>query len=75
VQRGGGNGPSSSCALSLGFLALAVESLFDGRKLGQPSKAQDVFVAWKRRMKKGLAFGVWKLIPLASWWSVWKERN
>ena len=26
-------------------------------------------------MKKGLAFGVWKLIPLAIWWSVWKERN
>ena len=41
----------------------------------QPRKVHDVLVAWKRRMKKGLAFGVWKLIPLAIWWSVWKERN
>ena len=22
-----------------------------------------------------LALGVWNLIPLAIWWSVWKERN
>jgi len=32
--RGGGNGPSSSCALLLGFLALAVGTLLDLRQLG-----------------------------------------
>jgi len=41
----------------------------------QPGKVKEVLVAWRRRMKKSLAFGVWKLIPLAIWWSVWKERN
>ena len=34
VLRGGGDGPSPSCALSLGFLALAVGALFDRCKLG-----------------------------------------
>jgi len=41
----------------------------------QPGKVKEVLVAWRRRMKKCLAFGVWKLIPLAIWWPVWKERN
>ena len=31
----------------------------------QPWKAKDVLFAWSRRRKKCLAFGVWKLIPLA----------
>ena len=34
-----------------------------------------MLLAWSRRRQKCLAFGVWKLIPLAIWWSVWKERN
>ena len=29
-------------------------------------------VAWN---KKCLAFGAWKMIPLATWWTTWKERN
>jgi len=38
----------------------------------QPGKVKEVLVAWRRKMKKSLASGVWKLIPLAIWWSVWK---
>jgi len=34
-----------------------------------------VLVAWRRRIKKGLAFDVQKMILLAIWWSTWKERN
>ena len=41
----------------------------------QPWKVKDVLVAWRRRKHKCLALGVWNLIPLAIWWSVWKERN
>jgi len=41
----------------------------------QPWKLKDVLVAWRRRKQKLLALGVWNLIPLAIWWSVWKERN
>ena len=41
----------------------------------QPWKVKDVLIGWRRRMKKCLAFGVWNLIPLTIWWSVWKERN
>ena len=26
-------------------------------------------------MKKCWGFGVWKMIPLAIWWTTWKERN
>jgi len=40
----------------------------------QPFTVKDVLVAW-RRMKKCFAFGVWKMIPLAIWWTAWKERN
>jgi len=40
-----------------------------------PWKVKDVLVPWRRRIKKCLAFGIWKLIPLAIWWSTWKERN
>ena len=32
-------------------------------------------MVWRRRKQKCLALGVWNLIPLAIWWSVWKERN
>ena len=41
----------------------------------QPWKVKDVLVAWRRRTKKCPTLGVWNLIPLAIWWSVWKERN
>ena len=40
-----------------------------------PWKVKDVLVAWRRRMKKCLAFRVWKIIPLAIWGTTWKERN
>jgi len=36
---------------------------------------KDVLVAWRRRMKKCFAFGVWKIIPSAIWWIAWEERN
>ena len=29
----------------------------------------------RRKIEKCLAFGVWKMIPLAIWWTAWKERN
>ena len=41
----------------------------------QPFTVKDVLVAWRRRMEKCFAFGVWKMIPLAIWWTEWKERN
>jgi len=40
-----------------------------------PSKVKDVLAAWRRRMKKCLALDVWKMIPLAIWWTTWKDRN
>ena len=36
----------------------------------QPWKVKYVLVAWRRTTKKCRALGVWKLIPLAIWWSV-----
>jgi len=39
-----------------------------------PFKVKDMLVAW-RRMKKCLASGVWKMIPLHIWRTTWKERN
>ena len=41
----------------------------------QPSYVKDVLVAWRRSLKKSMISGVWKLIPLAIWWSTWKERS
>jgi len=34
-----------------------------------------VLMAWRRRMKKGWVSGVWKIIPMAIWWTIRKERN
>jgi len=36
---------------------------------------QDVLVVWRWRMKNCWGFGVWKMIPLAIWWTTWNERN
>ena len=48
----------------------------------QPSNVRDVVVAWRRRMKKrrrrmkkSWVLGVWNMVPLAIWWTSWKERN
>ena len=41
----------------------------------KPLKFKDVLVAWRRRMEKCLALCVWKMIPLAIWWTTLKERN
>jgi len=41
----------------------------------QPWKVIDVLVAWRRRTEKCPTLSVWNLMPLAIWWSVWKERN
>ena len=41
----------------------------------QSSNVKDVFVAWRRRLKKCWVHGIWKLIPIAIWWCMWKERN
>ena len=40
----------------------------------QPFTVKDVLVTWRRRMKKCLAFGVWKMIHLAIW-TASKERD
>jgi len=40
VKRGGGDGPSPSCTLSLGFLALAVGALFDRHQLSPALEGQ-----------------------------------
>jgi len=40
VLRGGGDGPSPSCTLSLGFLALVIGALFDGCELGLALEGQ-----------------------------------
>ena len=40
-----------------------------------PQTIRDVLVAWRRRLKKSWVLGVWKLMPLAIWWSTWKEWN
>ena len=40
MQRGGGDGPSPTCALSLGVSALAVGALHDGCLLGSALEGQ-----------------------------------
>jgi len=41
----------------------------------QPHTIKDVLTTRRRTMKRGWLLGIWKMIPLAIWWSTWKERN
>ena len=50
--------PSPPCTLLLGLLVVAFESFFNGYSWVQPFTVKEVLVAWRRRMKKCLAFGV-----------------
>ena len=57
AQTGGGDGPSPSCALSLGFLALAVGVLFDGCKLGPTLGGQRCVSSLEKEDEE--VFGFW----------------
>ena len=41
----------------------------------QPHTGREVLMAWRRRLKRGWLQDIWRMIPLAIWWSIWKERN
>jgi len=41
----------------------------------QPQAIIEVFLAWRKRLKKTWVIGVWKFMPLTIWWRTWKERN
>jgi len=41
----------------------------------QACTTKDVSMAFRRRLKIGWLLEIWKMIPLAIWWSTWKERN
>jgi len=56
---------------SLWFLALSLISI----SWVQPFEVKDVLVAWRRILKKCWVHGIWKLVHLAIWWCIWKERN
>ena len=55
--------------------ALAFIFLITRGQLGVTSYHQECVDAWTRKIKRGWFLGIWKLIPLAIWWSTWKERN
>ena len=41
----------------------------------QPLTIKNVLMSWTRKINGGWLLGIWKMIPLAIWWSMWKERN
>ena len=41
----------------------------------QPLTIKNVLMSWTRKINRGWLLGIWKMIPLAIWWSTWKERN
>ena len=52
-------------AASVWHLALSVI----GISWVKPLKVKDVLVAWRRRQKKNWVLGVWKIFPMAIWWT------
>jgi len=41
----------------------------------QPSNMEDIVVASNRNMNKSWGLVVWKMVPLAILWAIWKDRN
>ena len=63
MQRGGVNGPLSSCALSLGFLTLPVGSLFDGRQLGPTLEGTRCLGCLEKEDEEGSGFWCLQIDP------------
>ena len=66
MQRGGGNGPSSSRALSLGFLALEVGSLFDGCQLGTTLEGTRCLGCLEKEDEEGSGFRCLEIDPFSN---------
>ena len=63
------------CPLSVGLHIVAFVISLMGVSWVRPQTIRDVLVAWRRRLRESWILGVWKLIPLAIWWSTWMGKN
>ena len=56
-----------------GFVCFGICLSLIGFSWVQPFNVKDVVAAWRR--KKTWFLGVWRIVPLAIWWAIWKEKN
>jgi len=64
--RGGGNSPSPSCALSLGFLAVTIGTLLDGRQLSTALEGTSCVSCLEKEDEEGSGFWCLEIDPFGN---------